>query len=108
MKEKNKEYIEMQLTENGEKYSTLPTSGYTERKRWIAPNLKEVLSIIPGSVISIDVKVGDSVKRGDPLMIYEAMKMHNIVVAPVDGTVRSINVKPGDKLPKNYVLLELA
>ena len=41
-------------------------------------------------------------------MIYEAMKMHNIVVAPVDGTVRSINVKPGDKLPKNYVLLELA
>ncbi|MDO4367185.1 MAG: acetyl-CoA carboxylase biotin carboxyl carrier protein subunit [Bacteroidales bacterium] len=108
MEEKNKEYIEMQLTENGEKYSTLPTSGYTERKRWIAPNLKEVLSIIPGSVISIDVKVGDSVKRGDPLMIYEAMKMHNIVVAPVDGTVRSINVKPGDKLPKNYVLLELA
>lgn len=106
--EENKEFIEIQLTENGEKYNTLPTSGYTQRKRWVAPNPKEVRSIIPGSVISIDVKVGDSVKRGDPLMIYEAMKMHNIVVAPADGTVSSINVKPGDKLPKDHILLELA
>lgn len=64
MEEKNKEYIEIQLTENDEKYNTLPTYRYTERKRWVAPNPKEVLSIIPGSVISIDVKVGDSVKRG--------------------------------------------
>lgn len=106
--EENKEFIEIQLTENGERYNTLPTPGYLERKHWIAPNPKEVLSIIPGSVISIDVKVGDKVKKGDPLMIYEAMKMHNIVVAPVDGTVISINVKPGDKLPKDHILLELA
>lgn len=108
MDEKNKEFIEIQLTENGEKYHTYPTLRYIERKRWVAPNPKEVRSIIPGSVISIDVKVGDSVKRGDSLMIYEAMKMHNIVVAPVDGTVSRINVKPGDKLPKNHILLELA
>ena len=107
MDERNNDFIELRLTEEGERYSTLATEKFLERKRWVEPNPKEVLSIIPGSVTSVDVKIGDKVKSGDPLMIYEAMKMQNIVVAPVDGEVCKINVKPGDKLPKGYLLLEL-
>ncbi len=107
MNYKNKKFIEIQVSENDSRYKTLPTEGYLGRKPWRAPSPKEVRSIIPGSVTSIEVKVGDRVKKGSPLMEYEAMKMQNIVVAPVDGTVRKINVKSGDKLPKDHILLEL-
>ncbi len=107
MNYKDKKFIEIQVSANDSRYKTLPTEGYLVRKTWREPNPKEVRSIIPGSVTSIEVKVGDRVRKGSPLMEYEAMKMQNIVVAPVDGTVRKINVKSGDKLPKDHILLEL-
>ncbi len=48
---------------------------------------------ITGKVLSIDVKVGDTVKEGDVICILESMKMENPLLAPVDGTVTEINVK---------------
>ena len=107
MDERNNEFLDLQLAEGGERYSTLATKKFLERKRWEKPNPKAVLSIIPGSVTSIGVKVGDKVKKGDPLMTYEAMKMQNVVVAPLDGEICKINVKEGDKLPKGHLLIEL-
>ena len=64
-------------------------------------------SIIPGSVTEINVKVGAKVKKGEKLMIYEAMKMKNVIAAPFDAIVESIEVKVGDKLPKGVVLVNL-
>lgn len=48
---------------------------------------------MPGTVLSVNVSVGASVKAGDILLILEAMKMENEIVAPCDGTVRQIAAK---------------
>ena len=88
----------------GRKYKTRYTRKFVERKKWEAPNPNEVRSIIPGSVTEICVKEGTKVKKGTCLMIYEAMKMNNRIVAPFDAIVKSIEVKVGDKLPKGVIL----
>ena len=54
-----------------------------------------VNSPMPGTIMSISVKPGDSVKAGDVLCILEAMKMENEIVAPKDATVASVNVNQG-------------
>ena len=91
----------------GRKYKTLFTKKFIERKKWEAPDPTEVKSIIPGSVSEISVKEGDAVKKGDQLMIYEAMKMKNVIVAPYDATVEKICVETGNKLHKGAVLIKL-
>ena len=98
----------IQVHVSGRKYKTLYTRKFLERKKWEAPNPNEVRSIIPGSVTEITVKAGDKIKKGDKLMIYEAMKMKNIISAPFDATVESVEVKVGDKLPKGVILARLA
>ena len=97
----------IQIHECGRQYKTLYTKKFLGRKRWQAPNPNEVRSIIPGSVTEINVKVGAKVKKGEKLMIYEAMKMKNVIAAPFDAIVESIEVKVGDKLPKGVVLVNL-
>ncbi|MBQ8645810.1 MAG: acetyl-CoA carboxylase biotin carboxyl carrier protein subunit [Bacteroidales bacterium] len=92
----------------GRQYKTRYTRKFVERKKWEAPNPNEVRSIIPGSVTEICVKEGTKVKKGTCLMIYEAMKMNNRIVAPFDATVKSIEVNKGDKLPKGALLVVLA
>ncbi len=54
---------------------------------------QNVLAPMPGTVLSVNVSVGASVKAGDILLILEAMKMENEIVAPCDGTVRQIAAK---------------
>lgn len=51
---------------------------------------------MPGNILDVKVKPGDSVKAGDVLMILEAMKMENEISAPQDGTIASVNVRKGD------------
>lgn len=60
-----------------------------------------------GKILSISVSAGQAVKKGDVLMILEAMKMENEVVAPEDGTVASINVTAGDTVEVGAVLATL-
>ena len=50
---------------------------------------------MPGNILAVNVKVGDTVKKGDVLMILEAMKMENEIMAPCDGTVASVGVNVG-------------
>ena len=57
-----------------------------------------VQSPLPGVIIDIKVAVGDSVKRGDTILILEAMKMENNINATKDGKVAAIHVKPGDSV----------
>ena len=59
-----------------------------------------------GLVLSIMVEPGDLVKKGDGLMVLEAMKMENIIRTPTDGIVKSIDVKKSDAVEKNQVLIK--
>ena len=60
-----------------------------------------------GKVFKIEKNVGDAVKKGDPVVVIEAMKMEIPVVAPEDGTVASINVKVGDAIDAGACLATL-
>lgn len=53
---------------------------------------------MPGKILNVKTNVGASVKKGDVVLILEAMKMENEVVAPEDGTIASINVAAGDSV----------
>ena len=57
-----------------------------------------VKSPLPGVILEIKVNVGDAVKKGQTVVILEAMKMENSINADKDGKVTAINVKPGDSV----------
>ena len=57
---------------------------------------KSILSPLPGVIISVDVKQGDRVKRGDKVAVIEAMKMENELLSDCDGTVTAVHVQKGD------------
>ncbi|WP_182866557.1 biotin/lipoyl-containing protein [Rhodopirellula sp. JC639] len=66
-----------------------------------------VTSPMAGAIRSILVKPGDTVKRGQGMVILEAMKMENQITAPVDGTVKSIDVAAGDSVAEGQTLVVL-
>ena len=66
-----------------------------------------VSSPMPGKILNIKSSVGASVKKGEVILILEAMKMENEVVAPEDGTVASINVAAGDSVEAGDTLATL-
>jgi biotin carboxyl carrier protein len=61
---------------------------------------------MPGLIIDLKVKEGDTVKQNDPLLILEAMKMENIIKSPGEGVVKSVKVKKGQSVEKGQVLVE--
>ncbi|GHE65888.1 MULTISPECIES: acetyl-CoA carboxylase biotin carboxyl carrier protein subunit [Roseivirga] len=61
---------------------------------------------MPGLVLDILVEEGKEVKKGDPLLILEAMKMENVLKAAGDGSIKSVEVKKGDSVEKNQVLIK--
>ena len=67
----------------------------------------QVKAPLPGVVISIAVKVGDTVKASDTVAVLEAMKMENAIHAGRDGKVASINVNPGDSVLEGAALITL-
>lgn len=66
-----------------------------------------VNSPLPGVIVSIDVNVGDAVKKGQQVAILEAMKMENVISSPIDGTVASINVNKGDSILEGVTILTI-
>ena len=66
-----------------------------------------VTSPMPGTVLKINVNVGDSVKSGQALVVLEAMKMENDIVAPQDGVVASINTTTGSAVETGDILITL-
>ncbi|KHJ37088.1 glutaconyl-CoA decarboxylase subunit gamma [Pedobacter glucosidilyticus] len=70
--------------------------------------VKELKAPMPGLVLQVMVQAGDEIKKGDNLLVLEAMKMENILKAPADATVKSILIKAGDKVEKNEVLIQFA
>lgn len=70
-------------------------------------SLYKVAAPLPGVIMNILIKEGDNVSKSDPLLIYEAMKMENKLVAEKTGVVKRILVKPGDSVLQDDVLLEM-
>ncbi len=106
MTESNDEkFITLVVNEAG--YKTLSNKMNNNRKPYEPADPSKIKSFMPGNVPEIFVEEGDQVKEGDRLLILEAMKMKNILLAPLDGSVKSINVKLGEKVPKNFILIEL-
>jgi len=59
---------------------------------------------MPGMIVRFEKNVGDAVSKGETVVILEAMKMENALAAPVDGTIKAINFKSSDSVPKGAVL----
>jgi biotin carboxyl carrier protein len=70
-----------------------------------AKKMNELKSPMPGLVLKLRVNEGDSVKKGDPLLVLEAMKMENVIKAADDAVVSKIVVSPGQAVEKNALLM---
>lgn len=68
--------------------------------------ISELKAPMPGLVLKVFVEEGAAIQKGDSLFILEAMKMENIIKSPVDTVVKSIKIKPGDKVEKGQILLQ--
>jgi len=60
---------------------------------------------MPGLVLDVSVDAGESVSKGDALLILEAMKMENVIKSPTDGIIKSISVNKGETVEKNQLIL---
>jgi pyruvate carboxylase subunit B len=62
---------------------------------------------MPGKIVNVLVKAGDNVEAGDPVVILEAMKMENELCAPAKGAVKSVNVRKGDSVDGDRLLVAI-
>ncbi|MCF4101859.1 acetyl-CoA carboxylase biotin carboxyl carrier protein subunit [Gillisia sp. M10.2A] len=69
--------------------------------------MNDIKAPMPGLILDVLVKEGDSVKEGDYLLVLEAMKMENTLTAPGDGVIKAIHVEKGQTVEKNQLLIEL-
>jgi pyruvate carboxylase subunit B len=77
----------------------------SKRKQASAPG--DVSTSMPGNIVDVLVKVGDTVKAGQAVLISEAMKMETEVQAPIAGTVKAVHVAKGDRVNPGDVLVEI-
>jgi biotin carboxyl carrier protein len=102
------------VTVNGNKYSLSVKDKYDDLLKSLGMDnlaggkVNEIKAPMPGLVLDIVVAEGATVKKGDPVIVLEAMKMENILKSPADGTVKKINVKKGVAVEKNQVLINFA
>lgn len=112
------------LEVNGTKYSVklrdevkktkTPTLVRAASKRPVEPlkvnptsKKTKIMAPIPGVILAIDVKVGDTVKKGDRLLQLEAMKMENNITSEKEGTITAILVSKGQNVLENDLMIEL-
>ena len=92
----------------GAVYKTTLTQKFEERVKWEAPNDNFLYSFISGTIIDIFVKPKDKVKKGETLLLLEAMKMQNQVRMPFDGEVVNIYVTKNEIIPRKHLMIEIA
>ncbi|ACQ93456.1 oxaloacetate decarboxylase alpha subunit [Tolumonas auensis DSM 9187] len=112
IKSDNKRHFYMSIDGLPEEVVFEPLNNYvgaassSKRKQATAPG--DVSTAMPGNIVDVLVKEGDSVKAGQPLLVTEAMKMETEIMAPVAGTVKAIHVAKGDRINPGDVLVEIA
>ena len=70
-------------------------------------NPKHIPAPMPGMVVTVDVTIGQKIKKGDPLLSLEAMKMQTAVTSEQNGTIKTIHIKAGDSVNAHDLLIEL-
>lgn len=84
-----------------------PKAAPTPAPKAAAAGSVAVKAPLQGTVMKVNVKPGDTVTKGAPVAVIEALKMENDVPAPQDGVVASVDVKSGDSVKTDQVLLTL-
>ena len=84
----------------------IPKSAHKFKKK--ISGTYEVKTPLPGNIMQVFVKENDEIKKGDRLVMYEAMKMENTIYAEKEGVVSKIKVKPGDTILEGDTLMEIA
>ncbi len=103
----------MQLKINGNKYTVQIQDKYDQLvsklglNKSTAVKINEIKAQMPGLVLEIDVKEGDTIQKGDKVLILEAMKMENVIKALGDGIIKKIHVTKGQSIEKGQILIEL-
>ncbi|MCL2028247.1 MAG: biotin/lipoyl-binding protein [Bacteroidales bacterium] len=98
----------MSKTEHTDKTpKSQPIQRYAMQKVLTAVNANHITAFMPGTVGQIFVKKGESVKKGQTIIILECMKMDNELTAPFDAKVKTIHFKTGENVVKDAVLIEL-
>ena len=69
--------------------------------------VKDIKAPMPGMVLEVNVKAGQTIEKDDPLLILEAMKMENVIKAPSAGVIAVVHALQGKPVDKNQVLIEL-
>lgn len=77
----------------------------TIKEETINESTTNVLAPMQGKIIKLNIKVGTEVKKGDVLMVLEAMKLENDILCPLDGYVRQLLIKENDKVELNQLML---
>jgi len=92
---------------DGTVYKTVLPKYFQQSKKWKPKDLGEINSLITGAIKSIFVKPGDTVKKGDCLLLLEAMKMNNEILSPIDGTVQDIFVTENSNVSKGVLMIKI-
>ncbi|MCC7231845.1 MAG: acetyl-CoA carboxylase biotin carboxyl carrier protein subunit [Bacteroidia bacterium] len=109
----NKEEKSVVIRVNNNHYSVVVRDQYDELLKQMGMDFSEnrkvndIKAPMPGLVLNVLVEAGQLIKKGDALVVLEAMKMENILKAPADGVIRKVQVEKGDKVEKNQVMVLL-
>lgn len=103
MSKHNEELVDFAILSR--KYETILTKKFKNRVKYEEPNPNELKSHIPGTIVEVTAKKGDSLKQGDLVLVLEAMKMRNRILMPFDGKVKEILVTKDEKIPKGHLMV---
>jgi len=92
---------------NGTVYKTTLPAHFQQSKKWKPKDVGDIESLITGTVKDVFVKQGDMVKKGECLLLLEAMKMNNEILSPVDGAVQDIFVTENSKVSKGFLMIKI-
>ena len=99
------------ISVNGNKYQLMVKDKFDELLHSLgldamaSKKVNEIKAPMPGLVLDVKVNEGDTVKKGDAILVLEAMKMEKNIKSPTDGIVKKIHVKKGMAVEKNQVLI---
>ena len=99
---------------NGNVYKTESVNKFDELLKSLgmekagAGKVNELKAPMPGLVLEVSIKPGDELKKGDRVLVLEAMKMENVIKAPADATVAAIEVETGNTVEKNQVMVRFS
>lgn len=98
-------YEKLQI--DGVEYKTTFTPKWINRKKWTESDPNLIEAHIPGTILRIQVKEGQSVEADDTLLILQAMKMDNKITSPFAAKVKKIYVSEGAQVSKGTLMIEL-